>query len=98
MPQLLKKAQLAHQHSVSQVQIGGSGVKAGFYAQWPSGFAAIFKAFAQVAHADDFLRALLEQVHLFVYWQKLAHLVFQYKVALGNTRLGPSPRSARVLP
>jgi hypothetical protein len=83
-------AQLAHQHSVSQVQIGRSGVKAGFYAQRPSGFAAVFEALAQVAYADNLFRALLEQVHLFVYWQKLAHLVFKYKVAFVSVRPGPS--------
>ena len=67
MAELLKVAQLAHQHGVAQVQVGRGGVEAGFHAQRAAGFAAVFQALAQVADADDLRRALLEQVHLFVY-------------------------------
>jgi hypothetical protein len=60
-------AQLAHQHGVTQVQVGRGGVKPRFYAKWATGFAAIFEALAKVAYADDFCRAFFEQIHLFVY-------------------------------
>ena len=60
-------AQLAHQHGVAEVQVGRGGVEAGLDAQRATGFAALFKALAKVADADDLRRALLEQVHLFVY-------------------------------
>jgi hypothetical protein len=83
MAELLKMAQLAHQHGVAEVQVGRGGVKAGFDAQRASGFAALFEALAQVGDADNLRRALLEQVHLFVYGQKRGHDVFQYKVAGG---------------
>ena len=75
MAELLKVAQLAHQHGVAQVQVGRGGVEAGLDAQRASGFAALFQALAQIAHADDLRRALLEQVHLFVYGHERAHLV-----------------------
>ena len=67
MAELLKVAQLAHQHGVAQVQVGRGGVKAGLYAQRPAGFAALFQALAQIGDADDLRRAFLEQIHLFVY-------------------------------
>jgi hypothetical protein len=67
-------------HGVAEVQIGRGGVEAGLYSQRQPGFAALFEALAQVARADDLRRALLEQVHLFVYGQKGGHVVFQYKV------------------
>ena len=65
--ELLKVAQLAHEHGVAQVQVRRGGVKAGFDAQGTAGFAALFKALAEVADTDDLRRAFLEQVHLFVY-------------------------------
>ncbi len=67
MAQLLKMAQLPHQHGVAQVQVGRSGVEAGLHAQRLAGLAAFFKALAQVAYPDNLRGALLEQVHLFVY-------------------------------
>jgi hypothetical protein len=67
MAELLKMAQLAHEHGVAQVQVGRGGVKAGLDAQGASGFASLFEALAQVADADDLCRALLKQIHLFVY-------------------------------
>ena len=80
MAELLKVAQLAHQHGVAQVQVGRGGVEAGFDAQRAAGFAAVFKALAEVADADNLRRALLEQVHLFVYrrkWEvRRTHAVF----------------------
>ena len=78
--ELLKVAQLAHQHGVAQVQVGRRGIEAGFHAQRAAGFAALFKALAQVGDADDLRRAFLQQIQLFVDGQKLAHAVFQYKV------------------
>jgi hypothetical protein len=65
--ELLKVAQLAHQHGVAQVQVRRGGVEAGLHAQRAAGLAAVFKALAQVADADDLRGALFEQVHLFVY-------------------------------
>ena len=70
MAELLKVAQLAHEHGVAEVQVGGGGVEAGFDAQGAAGFAAVFKALAEVADADDFGGAFLEQIHLFVYRQE----------------------------
>jgi len=71
VPQLLKVAQLAHQHGVAQVQVGSGGVEAGFYAEGAAGLAAVLKALSQVADADNLRRPLLEQVHLFVYRRKI---------------------------
>jgi hypothetical protein len=48
------------------MEVGRGGVKAGFHAQGASGFAAVFQALSQVAGANDFRSALLEQVHLFI--------------------------------
>ena len=88
MPQLLKVPQLAHQHGVAEVQIGRGGIESRLHAQRPSGFAALFQALAQVAHANNLRRALLQQIHLFVYRQKRAHVIFEYKVAaLANRRV-----------
>ena len=83
MAQLLKVAELAHEHGVAEVQVGRRGIEAGFNSQRQSGFAAILEALSQVGDADDLRRAFLEQVHLFVYGKKRAHDVFQYKVAGG---------------
>jgi hypothetical protein len=77
---------------MAEVQVGRCGVKAGFDAQRARGFAALFEAFVKVADADDLRRAFLKQIHLFVYREKLAHYVFQYKV-------GPTPgRSFSTVP
>jgi hypothetical protein len=90
MAELLEVAQLAHQHGVAQVQVGRGGVEAGLYSQGSSGFATIFKALSQVGDADDLGGALLEQVHLFVYWQEVGHVVFQYKFrSLKGTGISP---------
>ncbi len=67
VPQLLKMPQLAHQHRVPQVQVRRSRVEPRLHAQRPSGFAALFKPLAQVAHADNLRRALFQQIHLFIY-------------------------------
>ena len=77
--ELLEVAELAHQHGVAQVQVGRGGIEADLDAQRAAGFAAIFQALAQIADANDLCRALLEQVHLFVYWFERVHLVIQYK-------------------
>ena len=74
MSQLLKVPQLAHQHGVAQVQIRRSRIESRLHPQRPSGFAALFQALAQVAHADNLRRALLEQVHLFIDREKLLWL------------------------
>ncbi len=73
--ELLKVAQLAHEHGVAQVQVGRGRIESGLHAQGAAGFAAVFKALAQVAHADDLRRAFLKQVHLFVYWQEMIHVI-----------------------
>ena len=65
---------------MAQVQVGRSGVKTGLDAQRASGLAALFEALAEVSDADNLGGALLEQVHLFVNWQEVGHVVFQYKV------------------
>ena len=67
MPELLKVPQLAHQHGVAQVQIGCRGVEPRLHAQRAPGLAAIFEALAQVGYADNLRRALLQQIHLFIY-------------------------------
>jgi hypothetical protein len=79
MAELLEVAQLAHEDGVAQVQVGRGGVEADFDAQRAGGFAALFKALAQVGDADNLRRALLEQIKLFVYGQEVGHVVYQYK-------------------
>jgi len=69
--ELLEVAELAHEHRVAQVEIGRGGVEAGFDAEGAAGLAAFFEALAEVGDADDFRGAFLEQVHLFVYGQKV---------------------------
>ena len=81
MPQLLKMPQLPHQHSVAQVQVGRGRVEAGFHAQRAAGLAALFKALAEVADADDLGGAFLEQVELVGDGWEGGHVVFKYKVA-----------------
>jgi hypothetical protein len=82
--ELLKVAQLAHEHGVAEVKIGGSGVESGFDAEGAAGFEGVREALAEVAEADDFGGAFLEQVELLGNWQKLrvdsrTHIVFEYK-------------------
>jgi hypothetical protein len=60
--ELLKVAQLAEEHGVAEMEVGRGGVEAGFDAEGAAGFAALFEALAQVADADDFCCAFLEQV------------------------------------
>jgi hypothetical protein len=52
---------------VPEVEVGSGGIEAGFHAEGATGFAAVFKALAQVADADDFRCAFLKQVELLVY-------------------------------
>ena len=67
MAEILKVLELAHQHRVAQVQVGRSWVEPRLHTQRPSRFTAFFQALAKVGHADNLRRALLKQVHLFVY-------------------------------
>ena len=104
MPELLKMAQLAHQHRVAQVQVGSGGVEAGLYAQRAAGFAALFQAFAQVGDADDLRGALFEQVHLFVYgreceWCERGHAVISIGSEQPRSRISAeqSPKERRGL-
>ena len=53
---------------MAEVQVGRGGIESGFHAQGAAGLAALFKALAQIGHADNLRRALLEQVHLFIDW------------------------------
>jgi hypothetical protein len=78
VPQLLKVPQLAQQHRVPQVKVGRRRVKARFHPQRPSGFAAVFKALAQIGHADNLRRAFLQQIHLFINRKKRTHTDFEY--------------------
>jgi hypothetical protein len=59
---------------MAQMQVGCCGVKSSFYAKRAAGFAAVFKALTKVAYANDFRRAFLQQIHLFVDWWKRAHV------------------------
>ena len=74
MAELLEMTQLADEDGMAQVEVGRGGVKAGFDAQRASGLAALFKALAQVGDANDFSCAFLEQIQLFVYGKKRAHI------------------------
>jgi len=76
--ELLEVAQLAHEHGVAEVEVGGGGIKAGLDAQRAAGFPAVFEALAEVGDADDFGRAFLEQVKLFVYGQERTHSSYEY--------------------
>jgi hypothetical protein len=60
--ELLEVAQLAQQHCVAEMQVGCSRIESGFDAERAAGFAAFFEAFAEVADADDFGGAFLEQI------------------------------------
>ena len=75
MAELLKVAQLAHQHGVAEVQVGRGGVEAGLYAQRAAGFAAVFKALAQVADADDLRRAFLRAGPSVIDWGTYSELL-----------------------
>ncbi len=66
--ELLKVAQLAHQYGMPEVQVRRGGIETRLYAKGAARLAAVFEALAEVAYADDFRRALLQQVHLLVYW------------------------------
>jgi len=57
-------AQLAHEHGVAEVKIGGGGVESGFDAERAAGFERVFETLAEVVDADDFGGAFLEQVEL----------------------------------
>jgi hypothetical protein len=77
---LLEVAQLAHEHSVAEMEIGGGGVESGFDAEGAPGFERIFEALAKVADADDFGGAFLEQVELLVNGWEGGHVDYKYTV------------------
>jgi len=79
--ELLEVAQLAHEHGVAEVEVGGGGVKSGFDTEGAAGFERVREALAEVADADDFGGAFLEQVELLVDWWEGGHVDYKYKVA-----------------
>ena len=64
--EILEVFQLAHQHGVTEVQIGRGGIEPGFDAERNAGLARFFQPLAEIGDADDFGRALLQQVQLLV--------------------------------
>jgi hypothetical protein len=81
MAKLLEVAQLAHEHGVAEVEIGSGGVESGFDAEGAAGFERIIEALAEIANADDFGGAFLEQVELLAHGWEGGHVEFKYKVA-----------------
>jgi hypothetical protein len=86
MAKLLEVAQLAHEHGVAEVKIGGGWVESCFDAEGATGFERVFQALAEVSEADDFGGAFLEQVELVRNWWKCdgwegGHVEYKYKVA-----------------
>jgi hypothetical protein len=76
---------------VAEVKIGGGGVESGFDAEGAAGFERVVEALAEVADANDFGGAFLEQVELLGDRWEGGHVVFQYKV--GGVSYICSPRS-----
>jgi hypothetical protein len=70
---VLKVLELAHEHGVSEMQVGGGGIETGFH---PHGLARgerLLDAVAQVALANDFSGALAQVVQLLVDGWELGH-------------------------
>ena len=52
MAELLEVLQLAHEHGVAEVEVGGGGVEAGFDAQGDAGFARLFESGCSASGAE----------------------------------------------
>ena len=78
--ELLEVAQLAHEHGVAEVEIGSGGIESGFDAERAAGFERVREALAEVADADDFGGAFLEQVELLVDGWEGGHVDYKYTV------------------
>ena len=63
---VLKVLELAHEHGVAEVEVGGGGIESGFHAHGLAGGERFLDALAQVALANDFGRALAQVVQLLV--------------------------------
>ena len=65
--------ELAQQHGVAEMQVGRSGIKAGFDAQRLAGGARLLQLGAQLRLFDDFRRAFLDVGELFVNRSESGH-------------------------
>jgi hypothetical protein len=62
----LKVLELAHEHGVAEVEVGGGGIESGFDAEGLAGFAGGLEAIAEVLLADYFGGTFFEEVELLV--------------------------------
>ncbi len=63
---VLEMLELANEHGMAQVQVGGSGIKAGLDAQRFAGLQGLFEALTQIALTNDFDRTFAEVGQLFI--------------------------------
>ena len=76
--EILKMLELAQQHGVAEMEIGRSGIKAGFHSQRLAGSERFFQLGAKLGLFHDFRGALLDVGELFVDGSERWHRVNDY--------------------